>query len=274
MTSTMEQERRPNVTARNTQTLAATADPPLAGELREIMGLRFWDIDLASAAAFLVDAAAAGRRLQVFFVNAHCVNVAARDLDYRRLLTNSPFLFADGAGMALAARFSGIALKNNVNGTDLFPKLCEAAAAASVPIALLGARVGVAQKCAALMEERYPGLRIVWVEDGYRSSEEETMRLPELNGSGAKMLLVAKGVPGQEHWIAANAARLTPPVILGVGALFDFYSGAIPRAPKLVRELRIEWLYRLMHEPRRLFRRYVLGNPEFIARVLLRRLFH
>jgi exopolysaccharide biosynthesis WecB/TagA/CpsF family protein len=113
----------------------------------------------------------------------------------------------------------------------------------------------------------------VWVEDGYRSSEEEGARLPELNASGAKMLLVAKGVPSQEHWIAANAARLTAPVILGVGALFDFYSGTIPRAPQLVRKLRIEWLYRLLHEPRRLFRRYVLGNPEFIARVLLRRLF-
>jgi exopolysaccharide biosynthesis WecB/TagA/CpsF family protein len=269
----MQQEHRPMATVRDTQNLVATANPPLVGELREIMGLHFWDVDLASAAGFLVDAAARGRRLQVFFVNAHCVNVAARDHDYRRLLTNSRYLFADGAGMALAARFSGITLKNNVNGTDLFPKLCEAAAAASVPIAFLGARVGVAGKCAALMEQRYPGLRIVWVEDGYRSSEEEGARLPELNASGAKMLLVAKGVPSQEHWIAANAARLTAPVILGVGALFDFYSGTIPRAPQLVRKLRIEWLYRLLHEPRRLFRRYVLGNPEFIARVLLRRLF-
>jgi N-acetylglucosaminyldiphosphoundecaprenol N-acetyl-beta-D-mannosaminyltransferase len=270
----MEQNHRPVVTARGAQDAPAPTEPPLGGELREIMGLRFWDIDLASAAAFLVDAAAFGRRLQVFFVNAHCVNVAARDLRYRQLLTNSGFLFADGAGMALAARFSGITLKNNVNGTDLFPKLCQAAAAASLPIAFLGARGGVARKCAALMEDKYPGLRIVWVEDGYRSSQEEDVRIPELNASGAKMLLVAKGVPGQEHWIAANAARLTPSVILGVGALFDFYSGTMPRAPQLVRDLRIEWLYRLLHEPRRLFRRYVVGNPEFIARVLLRRLFH
>ncbi len=270
----MEQDHRPVATARDAPDVPAPAEPPLAGELREIMGLRFWDIDLASAAAFLVSAAALGRHLQVFFVNAHCVNVAARDRRYQQLLTSSRFLFADGAGMALAARFSGITLKNNVNGTDLFPKLCQAAAAASLPMAFLGARGGVARKCAALMEHRYPGLRIVWVEDGYRSSEEEDVQIPELNASGAKLLLVAKGVPSQEHWIAANAARLTPSVILGVGALFDFYSGTIPRAPQLVRELRIEWLYRLLHEPRRLFRRYVVGNPEFIARVLLRRLFY
>ncbi|HEV7432372.1 MAG TPA: WecB/TagA/CpsF family glycosyltransferase, partial [Steroidobacteraceae bacterium] len=144
----------------------------------------------------------------------------------------------------------------------------------SVPIAFLGARRGVAHKCAASMEQRYPGLRIVWVEHGYHSSAEEDVKLHELNASGAKMLLVAKGVPGQELWIAANAERLTPPVILGVGALFDFYSGAISRAPRLLRELRMEWLYRLLREPRRLFRRYVFGNPEFVARVLLRRLFH
>ena len=113
-----------------------------------------------------------------------------------------------------------------------------------------------------------------WVEDGYLSSDAEDVKLAELNTSGARLLLVAKGVPAQERWIAAHAARLTVPVILGVGALFDFYSGTVPRAPPLVRKLRMEWAYRLLQEPRRLFRRYVLGNPEFIARALLWRLFH
>ena len=87
-------------------------------------------------------------------------------------------------------------------------------------------------------------------------------------------MFVAKGVPTQEHWIAAHAASVTAPVILGVGALFDFYSGTVPRAPPSIRKLRLEWAYRLLHEPRRLFRRYVLGNPEFVTRALLWRLFH
>ena len=219
----------------NARSAAALNNGPTAAEIRAIMGLRFWDTELDHAAHFLVEAAATDKRLQVYFVNAHCVNVAARDPSYAQLLQSAPFLFADGAGMALAARLAGAALVNNVNGTDLFPRLCAAAAAASVPVALLGARPGVARQCAALMEREYPGLQVVWVEDGYLSSEAEDMKLAELNTSGARLLFVAKGVPTQEHWIAAHAARVTAPVVLGVGALFDFYSGTVPRAPPLVR---------------------------------------
>jgi N-acetylglucosaminyldiphosphoundecaprenol N-acetyl-beta-D-mannosaminyltransferase len=253
---------------------ATPSATPGSSELREIMGLRYWDVDLTRAAHFLVDKARAGDRLQVFFVNAHCINVAARDSAYAQLLRNAPFLFADGAGMALAARLTGISLRHNVNGTDLFPELCAAAAAAAMPVAFLGARDGIAAACAARMERQYPGLKVVWVADGYLQEAVEAARLQELQSSGAKMLFVAKGVPVQEHWIAAQADRLATPVVLGVGALFDFYSGAISRAPAFVRALRLEWLYRLLREPRRLFRRYVLGNPEFVARALLWRLHH
>jgi UDP-N-acetyl-D-mannosaminuronic acid transferase (WecB/TagA/CpsF family) len=101
----------------------------VSADLREIMGLQYWDADLTQVARFLVDNAIAGNPLQVYFVNAHCVNVAARIPAYAQLLRNAPFLFADGAGMALAARLSGVKLTHNVNGTDLFPELCAIAAA-------------------------------------------------------------------------------------------------------------------------------------------------
>jgi N-acetylglucosaminyldiphosphoundecaprenol N-acetyl-beta-D-mannosaminyltransferase len=138
-----------------------------------------------------------------------------------------------------------------------------------VPVALLGARPGVARACAERIMRMYPGLRVVWTEHGYLTPEQELARLADLNASGARILFVAKGVPVQECWIADHADRLAAPVVLGVGALFDFYSGAVRRAPRLVRDLRSEWLYRLMLEPRRLSRRYLLGNPAFIARTLL-----
>jgi len=234
-----------------------------------VMGMRFWDVAVPQAAGFLVDQALAGKRLQVYFVNAHCVNVAARDSRYAGLLRTAPLLFADGAGMALAARLGGSRLEHNVNGTDLFPELCAAAAAAAVPVAFLGARPGVAAECARRMTQQHPGLRVVWVADGYLTPLEEAARLQELNASGAGLLFVAKGVPLQELWIAEHAAQLSVPVLLAVGALFDFYSGTVRRAPPLLRRLRLEWLYRLVQEPRRLFRRYVLGNPEFVMRALL-----
>ncbi|HET7203588.1 MAG TPA: WecB/TagA/CpsF family glycosyltransferase [Steroidobacteraceae bacterium] len=254
---------------RSDSPMECSCDVRASADIREFIGLRFWDIPLQRAAGFIVDRAMRGERTQVFFVNAHCVNEAARHPAYATLLSNAPFVFADGVGMALAARFSGTRLEHNVNGTDLFPLICQAAAASSVPIALLGARPGVARACAERITCAFPGLRVVWTDHGYLAPEQERARLADLNASGARILFVAKGVPAQECWIAENAERLATPVVLGVGALFDFYSGAVKRAPRLVRDLRSEWLYRLMLEPRRLSRRYLLGNPAFIARTLL-----
>lgn len=241
-------------------------------ELREFIGLRFWDCSLARAATYLAGRAAANEKVQVFFVNAHCVNVASRDSAYRSLLEHAPFLFADGAGMALAARIWNLRLVNNVNGTDLFPVLCRVAAEVAVPVAFLGARPGVASACAARMKTEIPGLDVVWTEHGYWTPEQEEKKIEALNASGAKILFVAKGVPAQEHWIAAHVDQLRVPVVLGVGALFDFYSGTMPRAPRLMREWRLEWAFRLWQEPRRMFRRYVIGNPEFMVRALARRI--
>jgi N-acetylglucosaminyldiphosphoundecaprenol N-acetyl-beta-D-mannosaminyltransferase len=256
---------------RSTRMVTADYDDsrPTGGVVREFIGLRFWDVSLPQAAQFVIERANQGVRTQVFFVNAHCINQAASHPGYASLLSEAPFLFADGVGMAIAARFSGTRLEHNVNGTDLFPLICEAAAAAVVPVAFLGARPGVARACADRMQAMYPGLRVVWTDHGYLDPEQEQGRLHGLNASGARILFVAKGVPAQECWIAEHAERLAAPVVLGVGALFDFYSGNVPRAPRVVRDLRGEWVYRLLLEPRRMSRRYLLGNPTFIARMLI-----
>ncbi len=135
------------------------------------------------------------------------------------------------------------ALAHNVNGTDLF-RGCALPRRLALPVAFLGARPGVAAACAARMQHGYPGLEVAWVADGYlRQEEEQLLRTQRVR---ARLLFVAKGVPAQELWIAAHAAQLAAPVMLGVGALFDFYSGAIPRAPAFMRQLRLEWLYRLV----------------------------
>lgn len=249
---------------------AAPRSTPTPGQpTKQFLGLRFWDPPLDQAARHIVDCAARGERVQVFFVNAHCINQAAHDPVYAGLLADAPFLFADGFGMAIAARLAGQGLAHNVNGTDLFPVVCLEAARAGLPIALLGAQPGVADACADAMRAAVPGLEIPFTAHGYLGPMEEEAALERLNQSGARILFVAKGVPQQERWMATHAARIAPPVTLGVGALFDFYSGRVARAPRLVRQLRSEWLYRLLQEPRRLGTRYLLGNPAFIARTLL-----
>lgn len=200
------------------------------------------------------------------FVNPDCLNISVRDIGYRAVLHRADLVLPDGIGIKLATRMQGVGLRENVNGTDLFPRLCERAAELGTPIYLLGARNGVAAAAAEAMTRRHPGLRIVGTHHGYIAGEEEAV-VAEINASGAQILLVAMGVPQQELWIERMRATLRPAVLMGVGGLFDFYSGRIPRAPLWVREIGMEWVWRLLQEPGRMWRRYLIGNPMFLWRV-------
>lgn len=234
----------------------------------QLFGFTFAQSTLAEAADGIVADARAGRRRRVLFVNAHCVNVAARDWPYCRLLRRHGQLYADGSGMALAARLAGTPFPDNVNGTDLLPLLGERAAATGTRLALLGAAPGVAERCAARLRVRFPALEVPFIHDGYFTDEELPAVLAGINGSGAQILLVALGVPRQELWLEQFAGAVHVPVLMAVGGLLDFYGGVRWRAPGLVRQLGLEWTVRLAQEPRRLFRRYVIGNPLFLWRAL------
>ncbi len=237
-----------------------------------VFGISLENTSLANASASIVRDAQSGVRKKVYFINAHCINIAAKNISYYHLLKKEALLFADGSGMRIASRLAGFLLKDNVNGTDLFPVMCRDAATVGTKLALLGARPGVAKRCADNMRSQFPGLNIVWINDGYFSLDTEENLIRSINDSGAQIIFVAMGVPMQEFWIARNADKLRAPVLVGVGALFDFYSGTVPRAPLRLRQLGLEWLFRFVIEPRRLFVRYIIGNPVFIARVIWRRL--
>ena len=237
-----------------------------------LFGLALEDTTLRSASASIVHDAQLGLRRKIYFINAHCVNVAAKNRLYLNVLTHETLLFADGSGMRLASRLAGRIFEDNVNGTDLFPLVCRDAADAGVKLALLGAQPGIAERCAENMKKQFPNLQVVWINDGFFHLHEEAKLIQSINDSGADILFVAMGVPKQELWIARNAAQLKTPILLGVGALFDFYSGAVPRAPLFMRRMGIEWLFRFLVEPRRMFARYWLGNFVFMFRALSRRL--
>lgn len=239
----------------------------------ELFGVGIADTKLEDAAAWIVRRAQHRLQSSVAFLNAHCVNTLYRDEIYKRALAGMDRVFADGSGMRLAARASGIALQDNVNGTDLFPVLCRKAAAAGTGLYLLGARPGIAAAAGQQMQAVNPGLRIAGTRDGYFQGEAGEARvIDDINASGADIVLVAMGVPTQEVWIARNRHLLAAPVVIGVGGLFDYYSGRIPRAPMALRRMGLEWAWRLAQEPRRLARRYLLGNIEFMARVAWQRL--
>lgn len=208
-----------------------------------------------------------GEKALVAFVNPDCLNIAYRHAPYRTVLQRAARVLPDGIGLHLGCRLRGLALVANVNGTDLFPRLCERAARDGLPLFLLGGRPGVAELTAANMRQRYPRLIVAGAQHGYFTPAEEAGVIARINASGARILLVAFGAPRQELWLAERHDRLLPPVRLGVGGLFDFYSGRMPRAPLWLREIGLEWVWRLAREPGRLWRRYLLGNPLFLYRV-------
>lgn len=235
-----------------------------------------FDLHLVDAKLdYVVDRLAVLARLRtqhiVHFVNAHCINMAAKDAEYRGHLQSASALLPDGSGIKLAAKFAGVKLGDNLNGTDLFPLLCERAARDGLSIYLHGARPGIAQAAADAMTDRFPDLRIAGTSSGYMDDRDIPNLLSKINASGADIVLVALGVPAQEKWVAKHAPRLNARLIMGVGGLFDYYSGRIPRAPIAMRRSGMEWVWRFMQEPRRLFTRYTFGNAEFLARAVFRR---
>ncbi len=217
-----------------------------------------------AACAALLD----GKSRRVAFLNADCVNIAARDKSYVNALDEMDALLPDGSGLALAAAMQGKRFTENLNGTDLFPVLCGMAQQQGKSIYFLGGKPGIAETAAANAVARFPELIVAGTADGYFATEDEGDVVDAINASGADILLVALGAPAQDKFVARHARALTPSLCMGVGGLFDFVAGAVPRAPKPVRAVGMEWAWRLACEPKRLARRYLIGNPVFILRAV------
>lgn len=231
-----------------------------------IQGIPLVNLERSEAVAAIEAALTAGEFTRIAFANADCANLAAKNSRYRQELDAMDWIFVDGIGMRIAGKVMQTPVRDNVNGTDLFPLLCEALARSGKRLFLLGARPGVAAAAAAWAEARFPGLQIAGTRHGYLTAAEEPAVIAAIRASKADVLLVALGAPRQEDWIARNAAACSVTVAMGVGGLFDYYSGRIPRAPAWMRRLGLEWVFRLLQEPGRLWRRYLVGNVVFLAR--------
>lgn len=229
-----------------------------------IQGIRLVNLAMDEAVAAIEAALISRAPTKINFVNADCVNIAVRDRHYRHTLSQADWVFVDGIGMRVAGHVLGQKVRDNVNGTDLFPRLCAMMARQGQRLFLYGAEPGVAAAAAAWAQERYPGLQIAGTRDGYHPSGNDVDVVEQIRASRPDVLLVALGAPRQETWIERNFPASGAIVALGVGGLFDYYSGRIPRAPTWMRRMGLEWVFRLIQEPRRLWRRYVIGNVTFL----------
>ncbi|HYD50876.1 MAG TPA: WecB/TagA/CpsF family glycosyltransferase [Terriglobales bacterium] len=207
-----------------------------------------------------------GRPRSIFIVNAHTLNLAWEDPEYRRILNSSDVTFSDGTGVRLAARLEGVSLRDNLVGTDLIPSLMERYPG-RYRYFLLGGPKGKAERAAEGVERLIPGARIAGVHHGFISENERGAAIERINAAQPDVLLVGMGNPHQETWIHHALPRLRVPISVGVGGLFDYWAGELERAPLWVRRLGVEWCYIMLHH-RHKWRRYLLGNPKFLWRAL------
>lgn len=235
-------------------------------EKRNIFGLNISVLTRFQALNQLETHISEGTPLRLAFVNANLANVAYENEGIRNMLGDF-LLLNDGSGINFASKLLyGKSFPDNLNGTDFVPFFLDRC---QVPLRvfLLGASPAVATRTAALFVERWPRLSLVGYQHGFFPGTEENQVIEKIKAAMPSLVLVAMGNGLQERWVK----KLVPEIALsawGGGAIFDFLSGKVHRAPVWMRWLGIEWLYRLLKEPGRMWRRYMLGNPKFVARVL------
>ena len=249
---------------------SAPSIPPVSAPASdEVLGIPVALTDYNRSLGWVDDMVAAGERGYICVSNVHAVMAAQEDPALRDALLGSSLNVPDGMPLVWALNLLGHPLRDRVYGPDLMARACERAAASGQRFYLYGGRnQGALVQLTFNLRTRYPGLQIV---GGYSpphrplTREEEASVIQEINRSGADVVWVGIGVPKQEKWMASMRRKLDAPVLVGVGAAFDFHAGLVPQAPALLQDAGLEWAYRLMQEPRRLWRRYLRYNPRFVA---------
>lgn len=208
--------------------------------------------------------------------NAHHILLLKNDPYFREIYRNAFLVVPDGVSFLWAGNFLGTPFQGRVNGTDLFERLCAVAAKERLGVFLLGGRPGAADGAARVLKDRHRHLSIVGIDCPPYGFEEDRKELKRINtkieAASPHFLFVGLGAPKQEKWIYENIEELDVPISVGIGVSFEFVAGMVGRSPEWMQKVGLEWLFRLLIEPRRLWKRYLVGNPLFLWWVLKQRL--
>ena len=236
---------------------------------------RLFDIDVQTAPPAellrrIVSFADERGRHRVAYVNAHVLNESFTNPELRRALQASDLVYCDGYGVRLAARLIGLPVPHRMTGADWVWGLAALCEQSGRSLYLLGSDPGSSTEAAAALKRWYPRLDVRGTHHGYfeLGSPHSDRVLEHIAEHQPDILLVGMGTPQQELWADRYAERVEAGVIWTVGALFDYVAGRTPRAPHWLSDNGFEWIFRLAVEPRRMWRRYLLGNPAFLWRVL------
>ncbi|MBQ6403399.1 MAG: WecB/TagA/CpsF family glycosyltransferase [Oscillospiraceae bacterium] len=236
----------------------------------EVCGIEFDDLSIREAvekALWLMEEA---RSVIAVTPNAEIVLEAQRNRALRAVIRSAELVLADGTGVLQASRLQGKPLHHRVPGIDFCSALLARMAELGQRVFLLGGVEGVAEEAGERLSARYPGLVIAGTHNGYFDAEESYELIEQINAAAPDLLIVCLGSPKQEIWMKRCQERLLVGMMIGLGGTLDVYAGRVKRAPERWRSLGLEWLYRLLHEPKRL--RRVLRLPAIYALALFRRL--
>ena len=203
----------------------------------------------------------------VCIANVHTIMEAYDSVDFKGLINDADLVTSDGMPLVWMMRAKGIKRQERVYGPTLMLRTIEMAARENIPVGFYGGEPEVLESLVYQMQARYEGLMVVFsCSPPFRtmSSEEDSLIVQQINRSGAHILFVGLGCPKQEYWMANHRGRVHA-VMMGVGAAFDFHSGMKPQAPVWIQAMGLEWLFRFINEPRRLWRRYLFHNPRFMV---------
>jgi N-acetylglucosaminyldiphosphoundecaprenol N-acetyl-beta-D-mannosaminyltransferase len=244
-----------------------STQPPTRVAARRILGMRVDATSYEHAAQEILRWAGKGESRYVCVATVNNVIEAYDDPAYGAIMEAADLVTPDGMPLVWGLRRLGLGAATRVYGPDLTPVVCQLAAEQGIPVGFYGGARDVLEELTAKLGQRFPGLKVA-----YRASppfrlltpDEERRTVEDLDRSGARILFVGLGTPRQERWMAAHKHDVDA-VMLGVGAAFDFLAGRKRQAPRLMQRLGLEWLHRLVHEPRRLWRRYLYRNPRFVV---------
>jgi len=235
---------------------------------RKLFGVHVDDVTLPQAVEIIEGWIEAGRLGSHTSVNAAKAVRLQHDLFLREAIRASGIVTADGQAVVWASRFLGAPLRERVTGIDLMAALLERAAAHGHRVYLLGARQDVVASAALSVRVRFPKIKIVGTRDGYWRTEDEADVVAAVAAAKPDILFVALETPAKEVFLDKHRQALGVPFVMGVGGAFDVLAGHRRRAPRSWQRLGLEWLYRLAQDPRRMARRYIVGNTKFLLLTL------
>lgn len=234
----------------------------------EMMNCLIDNLTMEETVAAVESCVASGKACRHVVVNVDKIVKANRDPRLLEIINGCDLISVDGMPVVWAARLLGIPLKERVAGIDLFRALVERSARKGWRLYFLGARTEVVKKTVDTLIDQYPGIQVAGWRNGYWTDEEEAAVVEQIRAARPDLLFVAISSPRKERFLSQYARELSIPFSMGVGGSFDVVAGVTRRAPRWMQKVGLEWFFRFLQEPRRMFRRYFMDDPFFLVLLL------